>query len=154
MKMLVRVAVIAAFTVFGTTAFASGSGSSGGASRPWFPIGLSIITPPVQLPSPNHTVFGAMINLGYGQVDGLAILDLGLVNNVTDSMIGVELGAVNLAGSCVGAQLGALNIAEETVGLQIGVVNYTGDLHGVQLGLVNMSAAGGAWMFPIFNIGF
>ena len=46
------------------------------------------------------------------------------------------------------------NIAGKTFGLQIGAVNITGSLHGVQLGVINMSASGGAWIFPIFNLGF
>ena len=68
-------------------------------SRFWTPIGLSIITPPIQLPSPSHSVFGAMLNLGYGQLDNLTLLDVGVVNNITDNMVGLELGAVNLAGA-------------------------------------------------------
>ena len=123
-------------------------------SRPWLPLGISLVTPPLQLPSPSHTVFGAMINIGYGQVDNLAVLDLGLINNVTDTMTGLELGPINLAGTCTGVQLGALNIASRTVGLQFGVLNMTGDLHGVQLGLLNMSSSGGALVFPILNFGF
>ena len=115
---------------------------------------MSILTPPVQLPSPSHSVFGAMLNLGYGQVDNLAILDLGIINNVTDSMIGLELGAANLSGACIGAQVGAVNIASKTVGIQLGVVNMTGDLHGLQLGALNFSDSGGALMFPILNLGF
>ena len=71
-------------------------------SRPWLPLGISLVTPPLQLPSPSHTVFGAMINIGYGQVDNLAVLDLGLINNVTDTMTGLELGPINLAGTCTG----------------------------------------------------
>ncbi len=130
--------------------------SSGGSSdtRVWLPLGLSIITPPIQLPSPSHTVFGAMINLGYGQVENLAVADLGLINNVTDTMTGVELAPVNLAGTCIGVQLGALNIASRTVGLQLGALNFTGDLHGVQLGVLNFSGSGGALVFPILNLGF
>ena len=123
-------------------------------SRPWLPLGISLVTPPLQLPSPSHTVFGAMINIGYGQVDNLAVLDLGLINNVTDTMTGLELGPINLAGTCTGVQLGALNIASRTVGLQLGDLNMTGDLHGVQLGLLNMSSSGGALVFPILNFGF
>lgn len=158
MKMFMKTVVVAAFAVSCVTALADRANNqstpSDDGSRPWFPIGLSIIAPPVQLPSPHHTVFGAMVNLGYGQVDGLAILDVGIINNVTDSMIGLEVGAVNLAGTCFGAQVGALNISEKTIGLQIGAVNYTGNLHGAQIGLINMSASGGAWVFPIFNLGF
>ena len=144
-KLLLAAAIMA--SVFTVSADDSGS-------RLWLPLGISLVTPPLQLPSPSHTVFGAMLNLGYGQVDNLAVLDLGLINNVTDTMTGLELAPVNLAGTCVGAQLGALNIASRTVGLQLGVLNMTGDLHGVQLGLINMSSSGGAPIFPILNLGF
>lgn len=123
-------------------------------SRIWLPLGISLVTPPLQLPSPSHTVFGAMLNIGYGQVENLAVLDLGLINNVTDTMTGLELGPINLVGTCAGVQLGALNIASRTVGLQLGVLNMTGSLHGVQLGVLNMSGSGGALIFPILNFGF
>lgn len=149
MKKLIRFALIGALAFGGISAFADGL-----SSPPWFPLGLSIVAPPVQLPSPSHTVFGAMVNLGYGQVDGLAVLDLGLINNVTDEMVGLELGPVNLAGSCTGAQVGALNIADDMCGLQLGLVNFTGNLQGLQLGLINMSTEGGALIFPILNFGF
>ena len=149
MKKLIRLALIGALAFGGTSAFADGL-----SSPPWLPLGLSIVAPPVQLPSPSHTVFGAMVNLGYGQVDGLAVLDVGLINNVTDEMAGLELGLVDLAGLCVGAQVGALNIADDMCGLQLGIVNFAGNLHGVQLGLINMSSEGGALVFPILNFGF
>ena len=149
MKKLIRLALIGALAFGGTSAFADGL-----SSPPWFPLGLSIVAPPVQLPSPSHTVFGAMVNLGYGQVDGLAVLDVGLINNVSYEMVGLELGAVNIAGECVGAQAGALNIADDITGLQLGVVNYAGSLHGLQLGLINISSEGGALIFPILNFGF
>ena len=123
-------------------------------SRIWLPLGISLVTPPLQLPSPSHTVFGAMLNIGYGQVENLAVLDLGLINNVTDTMTGLELGPINIVGTCAGVQLGALNIASRTVGLQFGALNFTGDLHGVQLGILNFSGSGGALVFPILNLGF
>ena len=152
MKKLAMIAFMACVA----SAAAAGESQRGGEkeSRIWLPIGLSILTPPVQLPSPSHSVFGAMINLGYGQVDDLAILDLGVVNNVTDCMTGLELGAVNMSKTCIGAQVGAFNFASKTVGIQLGVLNMTGDLHGLQLGVLNFSESGGALMFPIFNIGF
>ena len=149
MKKLIRLALIGALAFGGTSAVADGL-----SSPPWLPLGLSIVAPPVQLPSPSHAVFGAMINLGYGQVDGLAVLDVGLINNVTDEMVGLELGLVNLADECVGAQVGVFNMADDMFGLQLGIVNTTGNLHGVQLGLINMSAEGGALIFPILNFGF
>ena len=152
MKKLAMMALVAC----AVSAVAAGEPQRGGEkeSRIWLPIGLSILTPPVQLPSPSHSVFGAMINLGYGQVENLAILDLGVVNNVTDSMTGLELGAVNMSKTCIGAQVGAFNFASKTVGIQLGVLNMTGDLHGLQLGVLNFSDSGGALVFPIFNIGF
>lgn len=151
-KLMIAVAALAC--TFAAVAADGNSGGRGESPRVWLPIGLSILTPPIQLPSPSHTVFGGMLNLGYGQVENLAVLDLGLINNVTDTMTGLELGAVNLAGTCVGVQLGAVNVASRTAGVQLGVVNFTGDLHGVQLGLLNFSSSGGAIRFPILNFGF
>ena len=126
----------------------------GGDTRPWLPLGLSIIAPPVQLPSPSHSLFGAMVNLGYGQMTDVCLLDVGLVNNVTRDMIGLEVGPVNIAGTCYGGQVGALNITDTLCGAQVGVVNITGDLHGLQLGVLNFSSNGGALVFPILNFGF
>ena len=123
-------------------------------SRVWLPLGLSILTPPIQLPNPNHTVIGGMINLGYGQMDNVFLLDVGIVNNVTHEMAGLELGPVNWANACFGVQAGVLNVASTTVGVQLGVLNFTGDLHGVQVGVLNFSGSGGAWIFPIINVGF
>jgi len=123
-------------------------------SRFWLPLGLSILAPPVQLPSPSHTVYGAMVNLGYGQVRNLVFADVGVVNNVVDTMTGAEVGVVNVAGTCIGAQVGAVNVASKTVGVQVGALNFTGDLHGLQLGVLNFSSDGGALIFPILNFGF
>jgi hypothetical protein len=123
-------------------------------SRVWLPLGLSILTPPIQLPNPSHTVIGGMVNLGYGQMENVFLLDAGIINNVTHEMTGLELGAVNWADGCFGVQAGVLNVASTTVGAQIGVLNFTGDLHGVQIGVLNFSGSGGAWIFPIINIGF
>ena len=120
--------------------FAKDAGNGGDNVRPWLPLGLSMITPPVQLPSPSHAVFGAMVNLGYGQVTDTAILDVGIVNNVTRNMVGLEVGPVNIAGS--------------VFGVQVGVLNFADDLHGIQLGVLNFSSNGGAILFPIFNLGF
>ena len=120
----------------------------------WFPLGLSIIAPPVQLPSPSHSLFGAMVNIGYGHMRDVYLLDVGLVNNVRRSMMGLEVGAVNLAGTCYGAQVGAFNESETLYGVQVGIVNTTGDLNGIQLGVLNFSPSGGAVVFPILNFGF
>ncbi len=125
-----------------------------GGMQPWFPLGLSIIAPPVQLPSPSHSLFGAMVNLGYGQMADVCLLDVGLVNNVTHNMVGLEVGPVNIADTCYGGQVGALNMTETLYGAQVGAVNITGNLHGLQLGVLNFSSSGGALVFPILNYGF
>jgi len=150
MKKLMMVVAVLAF------AAAARGESDGGRddSRMWLPIGLSILTPPVQLPSPSHTVYGAMLNLGYGQVRNLVFGEAGVVNNVTDTMTGAQVGAVNIAGTSIGVQVGAVNVASKTVGVQVGAMNFTGDLHGLQLGVLNFSSDGGALIFPILNFGF
>ena len=126
----------------------------GGDTRPWLPLGLSIIAPPVQLPSPSHSLFGVMVNVGYGQMTDVCLLDVGLINNVTRNMVGLEVGPVNIADACYGGQVGALNITDTLCGAQVGVVNITDDLHGLQLGVLNFSSNGGALVFPILNFGF
>ena len=120
----------------------------------WFPLGLSIIAPPVQLPSSSHSLFGAMVNVGYGRMRDVCPLDVGLVNNVTRNMVGLEVGAANFAGTTYGVQVGAYNETETLYGVQVGVVNFAGDLNGLQIGLLNFSPSGGAWVFPILNFGF
>lgn len=140
MKNRLKFIACAAAIALCTCTFAKDADRGNGDVRPWFPIGLSIIMPPVQLPSPSHAVFGAMVNLGYGQVTDSALLDVGLVNNVTRNMVGLEVGPVNMAGS--------------VFGVQVGVVNFADDLHGIQLGVLNFSSNGGAVVFPIFNLGF
>ena len=120
----------------------------------WFPLGLSIIAPPVQLPSSSHSLFGAMVNVGYGRMRDVCLLDVGLVNNVTHNMVGLEVGAVNFGGTSSGVQVGIFNETETLYGLQVGVINTTGDLNGLQLGLLNFSPSGGALVFPILNFGF
>lgn len=120
----------------------------------WFPLGLSIIAPPVQLPSSSHSLFGAMVNVGYGRMRDVCLLDVGLVNNVTHNMVGLEVGAVNFGGTSSGVQVGVFNETETLYGVQVGVINTTGDLNGLQLGLLNFSPSGGALVFPILNFGF
>ena len=122
--------------------------------QPWLPLGLSLVAPPVQLPSPPHSLFGAMVNVGYGQMRDVCLLDVGLVNNVTRNMVGLEVGAANFAGTTYGVQVGAYNETETLYGVQVGVVNFAGDLNGLQIGVLNFSPSGGATVFPILNYGF
>ncbi len=124
------------------------------AKQPWFPLGLSIVAPPVQLPNPSHSLFGAMVNLGYGQMRDVYLLDVGLVNNVRHTMMGLEAGGANFAGTTYGVQVGAYNETETLYGVQVGVLNFAGDLNGLQIGVLNFSPSGGATVFPILNYGF
>ena len=124
------------------------------AQQPWFPLGLSIIAPPVQLPNPSHSLIGVMVNAGYGRMRDVYLLDVGLVNNVTRNMAGLEVGAINFGCTSYGLQVGAYNETETLYGLQVGVFNFTGDLNGLQIGVLNFSPSGGARVFPILNYGF
>ena len=147
-------AAVAAMWCCAASAKEPANHDKGDDSRLWFPLGLSIIAPPVQLPSPSHSLFGAMVNIGYGQMTDVCLLDVGLINNVTRDMMGLEVGPVNIADTCYGGQVGALNITDSLYGAQVGVVNITGHLHGLQLGVLNFSSDGGALVFPILNFGF
>ena len=120
----------------------------------WFPLGLSIVAPPVQLPNPSHALFGVMVNVGYGRMRDVSPLDVGLVNNVTRNMAGLEVGAINFGCTSYGLQVGAYNETETLYGLQVGVFNFAGDLNGLQVGVLNFSPSGGARVFPILNYGF
>ena len=156
MKKSVRVLLAAIAAMWCCAVFAKDAvrHDDGSDTRPWLPLGLSIIAPPVQLPSPSHSLFGAMVNVGYGQMTDVCLLDVGLINNVTRNMVGLEVGPVNIADACYGGQVGALNITDTLCGAQVGVVNITDDLHGLQLGVLNFSSNGGALVFPILNFGF
>ena len=153
MKKRMKILLVAVATTWCCAVSSKGyAGSS--STEPWLPLGLSIISPPVQLPSPSHSLFGVMVNVGYGRMRDVCLLDVGLVNNVTRNMVGLEAGAVNFACTSYGVQVGAYNETETLYGVQVGVFNFAGDLHGLQLGVLNFSPSGGAVVFPILNFGF
>ena len=153
MKKRMKILLVAVATTWCCAVSSKGyAGSS--STEPWLPLGLSIIAPPVQLPNPSHSLFGAMVNVGYGRMRDVYVLDVGLANSVTHNMAGLEVGLVNLAVTSYGAQVGAFNETETLYGVQVGVFNFAGDLHGLQLGVLNFSPSGGATVFPILNYGF
>lgn len=119
----------------------------------WMPVGLSLLAHPMQIPSSSHSVFGVMLNAGYGKMDNVYLAEAGLFNNVGDKMVGLQAGVSNLAGSMVGVQAGLVNIVDDAYGFQLGLVNVADRLHGLQLGLVNVNKAGTVF-FPILNLGF
>lgn len=120
---------------------------------PWFLFGMAVVSAPMQIPIPYYSVYGVMLDVGYGQVTDSYLLNVGIVNNVTRNMGGVQAGPVNIAGNLYGVQGGIVNYAEDPHGLQLGLVNIAGHLHGLQLGIINVNLTGMP-VFPIFNIGF
>ena len=158
MKKRMKLLLVAVAATWCCTVYSKGNtggrNTGGPTTQPWLPLGLSIIAPPVQLPSPSHSLFGAMVNFGYGRMRDVYVLDVGLANSVTHNMAGLEVGLINLAVTSYGAQVGAYNETETLYGVQVGVVNFAGDLNGLQIGVLNFSPSGGAWVFPILNYGF
>ena len=158
MKKRMKLLLVAVAATWCCTVYSKGNtggrNTGGPTTQPWLPLGLSIIAPPVQLPNPSHSLFGAMVNVGYGRMRDVYVLDVGLANSVTHNMAGLEVGLINLAVTSYGAQVGAYNETETLYGVQVGVVNFAGDLNGLQIGVLNFSPSGGAWVFPILNYGF
>ena len=122
-------------------------------SPAWTPIGLSILSYPMQIPLADHSVFGVMLNVGYGRVDNVYPLEVGLFNQVLGNMGGVQAGVCNFTEDLYGFQLGIANIGTDVYGFQLGLVNVADRLHGIQIGLINVNAAGTVF-FPFLNVGF
>ena len=144
---LVMVGASMAATVAGKAARDTGD------SPAWAPIGLSLLSYPMQIPTAEHSVFGAMLNIGYGRMDNVYPLEVGLFNQVLGTMGGIQVGASNFTEDVYGIQLGIANISAEAYGIQLGLVNVADHLHGLQIGLVNVNKSGTVF-FPIFNLGF
>ena len=144
-KLLAIVVVVFALGVYGEEAKAD--------SCFWMPVGLSLFAHPMQIPSDAHTVFGVMLNAGYGRMDNVILAEAGLFNQVTGDMCGLQTGVSNLSGCLVGFQAGLVNITDDAYGFQVGLVNIADRLHGLQLGLVNVNKAGTVF-FPVLNLGF
>lgn len=121
--------------------------------HPWFPAGISLISAPIQIPTTAYSVYGVMLDVGYGQVTDSYLLNVGIVNNVTRNMCGFQVGPVNIADCLVGIQGGLVNYAYDAYGFQLGLVNVARHLHGIQLGIINVNVSGFP-VLPIFNVGF
>ena len=75
----------------------------------------------------------------YNYAENHTGLQWGWVNYASESLTGVQLGVVNVAGTVKGFQWSAVNVCQDLTGLQLGVVNYAKhSTSGVQLGLVNI----------------
>lgn len=117
------------------------------------PVMISLFDP-VQLPSSNFDVRGVRLDLLYGDCANLQGLDIGVVNQVSGQMTGIELGALNITTMARGVQLAIINSTETLKGLQIGLINYSEAALGVQIGLVNIIADKDWAFLPILNMSF
>ena len=152
MKKLMTIAAVALLLATGARA-ASEHAYGERDHHSWFLFGMSFISAPIQIPTTAYSVYGVMLDVGYGQVTDSYFLNAGIVNHVTHNMGGLQAGFVNIDHCMFGVQGGIVNYAGDAYGLQLGFVNIAGHLHGLQLGLVNVNLTGMP-VFPIFNIGF
>lgn len=134
MKMFVRPVIVVLLSVIACSAHAA----------EWTPFQLSLVKP-VQLFPEETKVEGLRLNLIYGVNKELTGLDLGIVNEVTGTIKGVQAAYIlggNISHDLDGAQIvygfGGANVTGgEANGLQIagifGGVNWAEEFNGVQL---------------------
>ena len=122
------------------------------------PVMLSLLNP-VQWPSSQCDVGGFRLSLLYGQCDGFAGLDIGLVGCATGDFRGLAVGGANIVSRrLVGLQFGLVNwnsngdesSTRRSIGVQYGLLNYADSLFGLQDGWLNVSTgdmSGVQWGF-------
>jgi len=146
----------------------------------WTPFQLSLWAPLQTFPVASRVV-GLRLGFGYSHNVEVTGIDAGIVNVVTGTMSGFEVGIFNRVGKVfgvqtgivgiaervdiaqanivynrtgvlVGTQIGIVNLADKCVGTQIGIVNVAGLLKGVQIGIVNIVRYGDwAGFMPFLN---
>lgn len=73
--------------------------------------------------------------------------------NQARQMWGTQMGVVNNTATGIGTQWGVLNMGRDTMrGLQLGVVNIAGQVHGMQLGLINIANSNNDIAVGLINI--
>jgi len=99
---------------------------------------------------------GLQINILRNDVkDDMAGFQIGLYNSVGGGQaLGLQAGLWNEANSMVGAQVGLVNVCGETEGLQVGLINRSETMHGYQVGLINVIRDAELQFFPLVNIGW
>ena len=110
----------------------------------------------------------------YGINKNVSVFDLGVANQATGNVTGVQLGMANIVGgdfvagwqsgvvnmtdgNFTGCQLGVFNKTNKLCkGVQLGLVNSAGNLYGIQLGLLNIHENGSKYMkfLPVVNWAF
>ena len=133
------------------TFVARGAGAEYGWRQYALPIGLTVL--PWSLPNDESSVYGLRFNLGWGRYHGTYGLDSGVFSD-RKAFCGIS---ANLFGNfaeeySVGIETGAVNIAGTMRGLQFGFVNVADCLYGVQIGILNFNQSG--ITLPIINVGW
>ena len=134
----------------------------------WSPIQFAFAYPQQMLPE-SVKIYGFRFNLIYGKNHSVYGVDIGLINelshdlmglqgglnNQADRVFGLQYGVFNTCSKLYGAQAGLINKSKSTKGCQIGLINYSDQLTGIQIGLLNHNPGGsGQPALPIINIGF
>ena len=104
----------------------------------------------------------------WGQNNDVKGLDVGLVSIVDGDFVGLGSSFVQhikgdalgvqwsvwnqTLGSVVGLQLGAVNICEDIEGCQFGIVNMAKGDSSLQIGLVNVASLSSGWQVGLLNI--
>lgn len=95
---------------------------------------------------------GAQIGLLANAADGgLRGVQLAYVGNRAETLRGVQVAGINLAGKSEGIQAGFVNAARAGTGVQIGLVNGAGRETGLQAGLVNAAGRGKGHQAGLIN---
>lgn len=132
------------------------------------PLQVALISPLALVP-PQDDVLGFRWNILLGVNRNVTGLDMGVVNIVSKSMMGLQYGTINFAGTCNGMQVGVLNKADFSdaimqaglinsaggaTGFQVGLINVCEHIRGIQVGLINIIRNGyGPSFCPIINMG-
>lgn len=112
------------------------------------PLSLGVLAP-VQLPWGDWNVCGLRVSLLHGRCADLVGIDVGVWNTVDEDLIGLQVGALNIASRARVLQIGVINMAVYLKGVQIGVINYAEGARGLQIGLINVITNSEPGVFPI-----
>ena len=128
-----------------------GAGDGYGWRQYALPIGVTVL--PWSIPNFESSVYGLRVNLGWGEYDGTYGLDAGVFSSrKTFGGISANFFGNYASEEAMGLETGAVNIAGTMRGLQFGFVNFADCLYGVQIGVLNFNRAG--ITFPVINIGW
>lgn len=114
----------------------------------WTPFQVVLVALPIP---PGRRVNGVAINVGWGKVETLRGIQVGLANQIDGNCHGIQGGVVNLAGDQQGVQGGLVNSSRSLKGIQGGFINTTGESRGLQAGVINMADESHGIQFGLLN---